>query len=74
VVPHRPEEAPQCKRHMHCGSHGESLAHGLLSATDALQMCFHADNWACGTCTSNKALHLTAKSVRSCVAPAFGSR
>jgi hypothetical protein len=30
--------------------------------------------WACGAPVSNKALHLTAYSLRSCVAPASGSR
>ena len=70
MVPHRPEEAPQYRRHVHYGSHSKSLAHGLMRATDALQVCFHADNWACGTCASNKALQLTPYSVR--YAPAFG--
>jgi hypothetical protein len=53
VVPYGPEEALQCGRHVHYGSHGESLAHGLMSATDALQVYCHADNWAYGTCASN---------------------
>ena len=64
MVPHGPEEAPQCGRHVHYGSHVESLAHGLLSATDALRVFFQADNWACGTCISNNAVERTGHSVR----------